>query len=217
MVRQALEAEAIMGEAGHRVTPIENELRTYTHDIVKANHDKDFRSLAAFPLAELEDCKLVVVRADYKGDAVVETVTGTLWQPGGWVLWTLIWRGHMVLLEPPESLQPGVFLERRQPHDTPALGFLFFWHSRHDQERTATGTSFCRLCKGRKAGDLAPLACRRSSNLAAAAIVGCIRAGSVPRGLGRPVRGRLLPGGVCRFGRALGCVAGCGGQGVGAH
>ena len=67
MVRQALEAEAIMGEASHRVAPIENELRTYTHDIVKANHDKDFRSLAAFPLAELEDCRLVVVRADYKG------------------------------------------------------------------------------------------------------------------------------------------------------
>ena len=34
--------------------------------------------------------------------------------------------------------------------------------------------------------------CRRTSNLAAAAIVGCIKAGSVQRGLGRPVRGHEL-------------------------
>ena len=54
----------------------------------------------------------MVVRADYKGDVVVETVTGTMWQPGGWIVWTLIWRGHMLLLQPPESLDAEVFLDR---------------------------------------------------------------------------------------------------------
>ena len=175
--RQALEAQSVMGEAAQKVAPIEAEIRVYTHDTVKANHDKDFRSLAVFPVQDLEDCKLVVIRADYKGDVVVETVTGPLWRDNGWTLWTLIWRGHMVFLEPPATLQTEVFLDRWQPYDTPALGFLFFWHSRHDQEKTAPGLVQRRLCRGRKAGDLA-ISLRRESNLAAAAIVGCIRAGS---------------------------------------
>ena len=59
----------------------------------------------------------------------------------------------MVFLEPPPTLQTEVFLDRWQPYDTPALGFLFFWHSRHDQEKTAPGLVPCRLCRGRKAGD----------------------------------------------------------------
>ena len=177
--RQALEAQSVMGEAAHKVAPIEAEIRVYTHDTLKANHDKDFRSLAVFPVQDLEDCKLVVIRADYKGDVVVETVTGPLWRDNGWTLWTLIWRGHMVFLEPPSTLQTELFLDRWQPYDTPALGFLFFWHSRHDQEKTAPGIVQCRLCRGRKAGDLV-VSLRRESNLAAAAIVGCIRAGSQP-------------------------------------
>ena len=189
--RQALEAQMAMGEPATKVAPIEAEIRIYTHDIVKASHDKDFRSLAVFPLQELEDCKLVVIRADYKGDVVVETVTGPLWQPSGWALWCLIWRGHMVYLEPPETLDVMTFLERWQPYDTPALGFLFFWHSRHDQEPTAAGAISCRFCKGRKAGDVmrAP---RRDSNVAAAAIVGCIRAGAQPTRHPVQVRGHRL-------------------------
>ena len=74
--RQALEAQSVMGEAAHKVAPIEAEIRVYTHDTIRANHDKDFRSLAVFPVQDLEDCKLIVIRADYKGDVVVETMTG---------------------------------------------------------------------------------------------------------------------------------------------
>ena len=127
----------------------------------------------------------------------METVTGTMWQEGGWILWTLIWHGHMVLLEPPPSLDARAVFDRWQPHDTPALGFLFFWHSRHDQERTSPGTVFCRLCKpSRKAGEVALsfslTGPRKDSNLAAAAIVGCIRAGaSAPEDLYQ-VRGDSL-------------------------
>ena len=95
----------------------------------------------------------------------------------------------MVYLEPPSNLQTEVFLDRWQPYDTPALGFLFFWHTRHDQERTAPGIVQCRLCKGRKAGDTVINVCRES-NLAAAAIVGCIRAGSRPHSDRLPIRGQ---------------------------
>ena len=188
--RLALEAHAVMGEPEPKVTPIEAEIRIYTRDMIKANHDKDFRSLAVFPVQDLEDCKLVVIRADYKGEVVVETVTGPLWRDNGWTLWTLIWRGHMVFLEPPGSLQADVFLDRWQPYDTPALGFLFFWHSRHDQEKTAPGLVSCRFCRGRKAGDIVNV--RRESNLAAAAIVGCIKAGSRPQIQKLPIRGDSL-------------------------
>ena len=193
--RQALEAQAVMGEPDHRVAPIEAELRVYAHDILKANHDKDFRSHAVFPVVDMDECKLVVVRANYKGEVVAETVTGSAWQEGGWVMWAVIWRGHMMLLEPPHNLDVAGTLEAWNPHDTPALGFSFFWHTRHDEPRTAPGQVACRLCKpARKAGDLghAALQPRRDSSLAAAAIVGCIKAGSVRPGDPRRLRGDSL-------------------------
>ena len=167
--RQAAEAQAVMSEPADRVAFIEAELRVYTHDMAHANHDKDFRSHAVFPVPDMEDGKLVVIRADYLRNLVVETVTGSMWCDGGWMLWVLIWRGHMVLLEPPAGVDQAQLLDRWQPYDTPALGFLFFWHSRHDQERTSPGRVVCRLCKGgRKAGDQSivdPCAPRRVSNL----------------------------------------------------
>ena len=39
--------------------------------MIRAHRDKDFRTHAVFPTADLEDCKLVIIRADY----VMETVT----------------------------------------------------------------------------------------------------------------------------------------------
>ncbi|CAE7410615.1 unnamed protein product, partial [Symbiodinium microadriaticum] len=152
--RQALEAQSVMGEAAHKVAPIEAEIRVYTHDTIRANHDKDFRSLAVFPVQDLEDCKLIVIRADYKGDVVVETMTGPARQ------WLDVVDVDMV------------FLDRWQPYDTPALGFLFFWHSRR-----ATSVM---------------ISLRRESNLAAAAIVGCIRAGAQPNMDKVVVRGHAL-------------------------
>ena len=191
-VRQALDAVAVMGAAQMHVAPIEAEMRVYTHDIVHVNHDKDFRSHAVFPVSDLEECRLVVIRADYRGEIVIEMVNGTIWHQGGWLLWTFIWKGHMVLLEPPWNLDVDSFLHRWHAHDTPALGFLFFWHSRHDQEKTSPGTLCCKLCRpSRKAGEAEiTMAARKDTNLAAAAIVGCIRAGvTLPANI-YPVRGK---------------------------
>ena len=109
-VRQALDAVAVMGTAQMRVAPIEAEIRVYAHDIAHVNHDKDFRPHAVFPVEDLEECRLVVIRADYRGEVVIEMVTGTMWQEGGWLLWTFIWKGHMVLLEPPGDLDVETFL-----------------------------------------------------------------------------------------------------------
>ena len=88
--RLAVEAMALIGEADEVVAAVEHEARIYVHDLVTAHHEKDFRSLALFPLQELQEAKVVVLRADYKGGMVVESVVGTHWSPGGWILPVLI-------------------------------------------------------------------------------------------------------------------------------
>ena len=77
-LRLALEARQAMGPSGstEMVTAVEHELAVYVHDIVTAHHEKDFRSLAAFPVEELQAGRVVVLRSDYKGGLVVEAVTG---------------------------------------------------------------------------------------------------------------------------------------------
>eukprot|EP00435_Cladocopium_sp_Y103_P056630 s604_g19.t1 len=151
----ATAAREAMGPAEEMVSPVEHELRVYVHDLVHSAHEKDFRSLSVFPLADLEDALVVVLRADYRAGLVVETIQGRLWQKGGWVIPLLIWKGHMTLLQPPENFDCGQFLEQEEHVATPALGFEFFWHTRHDQARTAPGKVLCRLCKSsRKAGEV---------------------------------------------------------------
>ena len=152
--RLAVDAANTIGEAEEMVAAVEHEVRTYIHDLTTAHHEKDFRSLAVFPLEALADCRLVVFRADYRGGLVVECIIGSNWIDGGWTTFALIWKGHMVLLEPPDGYDLERFLAREDPQTTPAMGFTFFWHARHDQPPTAPGKIFCRLCKaGRKAGE----------------------------------------------------------------
>ena len=121
----------------------------------------------------------MVLRADYKGGLVVESVVGSQWEPGGWILPVLIWKGHMVALQPPEGFNVEEFVLQEEYAATPALGFTFFWHSRHDQVKSAPGRIHCRLCKAdRRAGEIfAP--CRRHSCLAAVATMGAGKTGPV--------------------------------------
>ena len=59
----------------------------------------------------------------------------------------------MTLLRPPHEHSVDRLLESEQHVDTPALGFTFYWHSRHDQHPSAPGRLHCRLCRtSRKAG-----------------------------------------------------------------
>ncbi|CAK9031018.1 unnamed protein product [Durusdinium trenchii] len=161
-----LDAATQMGE------PVEFvELRVYLHDLLQPAHERDFRSLAVFPIMELMAAKVVVVRADFQGNLIVETVVGPEWEEGGWTLWTLIWKGHMVLLQPPTDFDLTSWLaEERQ--STPVLGFNFYWHARHDQPVSAPGKVACRLRKPpRRAGEgwLMSGLVRQHSSLAAVA------------------------------------------------
>ena len=125
--RLATEVCAVLGEAEEMVAAVEHEARIYVHDLVTANHEKDFRSLAMFPVQELQEARIVVLRADYRGGLVVESVVGTQWEPGGWILPVLIWKGHMVALQPPEGFNLEEFILKEEYAATPALGFTFFW------------------------------------------------------------------------------------------
>lgn len=185
--RLASEALTQMGTAEDFVTPVEHEIRTYAHDIMQPNHERDFRSLAVFPIEELQDVKVVVLRADFRGRLVVESVTGASWSPGGCLLWALIWKGHMVYVQPPDNLDGDAWLAAEEAFCTPSLGFQFYWHARHDQERSAPGKIACRLCKPtRRSGTDGDALLRRHSSLAAVAAV----AGSREQeGFRRAVRG----------------------------
>ena len=182
--RLALEALTQMGTAEDFVTPVEHEIRTYAHDIMQPSHERDFRSLAVFPVEEVQDVKVVVLRADFRGRLVVESVTGASWAPGGCLLWALIWKGHMVYVQPPDNLDTDAWLAAEEAFCTPSLGFQFYWHARHDQERSAPGKIACRLCKPtRRSGTDGDALLRRHSSLAAVAAVagsreqeGCRRA-----------------------------------------
>ena len=111
--RLASEAATVLGEPEEMVAAVEHEIRMYVHDLLTVHHEKDFRTLAVFPVGSLACCRLVVLRADYKGGLVVESVVGPLWEPDGWTAFALIWKGHMTLLEPPFSGTPGMISPRQ--------------------------------------------------------------------------------------------------------
>lgn len=180
-----------MGEPLEFVTPVEHELRRQAHDVLHAHHERDFRTLAVFPVQALEDAKVVVLRADVRGRLLVEEVVGPNWHPQGWTICALIWKGHMVLAQPPDPFD----LRTRLEQTTPVLGFGFYWHGRHDQPVSAPGKLSCRLCRpSRKAGDR--ITCHpKHSPLSAVAIAG----GGVTRSEARrAVRGSVDGGLVLR-------------------
>lgn len=82
---------------------------TYT---TVSRHDKDFRVLACLPPEALCGAVLVVLRVNYAGSPIVETVTGEDASESASPphLWVLIHRGHMRMLAPPPGLQDPAWL-----------------------------------------------------------------------------------------------------------
>lgn len=120
--RLAADAEAMMGHAEPKITPSEQELRMYAHDILKAHHDKDFRATAAYPVEAMGHVRMVVLRVDYKGDILAEVIQGTQWRAGQPDLWALIWKGHMTLLVPPDTAAAQKWLQHSLNYNLGTLG-----------------------------------------------------------------------------------------------
>ena len=104
-VWQAQEAAYHLGPCPDEVGKAEADLRTFAHDILKLDHDKDYRCLAAFPPSFLAGCVLQIVRMDPHGTVTIETIK--IPSTGGpeFYVWLLVSRGHMRLLEKPRDCE----------------------------------------------------------------------------------------------------------------
>ena len=153
LAKNAAQADLALGEPPDRVTGVENELRMHVHDALTGHHDKDFRILAAFPPERLARSVLVVLRVDYRGALVVETVTGAEAQGRGSLLWTVLHRGHLRVGIPPPGLDGWQWLDAREAAgievaDAPALGWEHYHDTAAGDPRNAPGElKGCRCCK----------------------------------------------------------------------
>jgi hypothetical protein len=153
MANNARAAERALGPAPDRVSPTEHELRVHLHDALSSDHDKDFRVLACLPLDQLRARTLVVLRVDYLGRLIVETVTGEDVLPGEpRYLWTVLHRGHMRLARPPLDGTGASWLQDMVQSvgpcgDTP--GWEFFLDRAGGDADTAPGevSRSCRCCR----------------------------------------------------------------------
>ena len=97
-----------LGELPPWVTRAERDLRVFVHDFVYFGHDKDYRSLAAFPPEELASVAVHVVRLDAWKRPTVEALTGcTADTRRPLVVWLLVYDGHMRLLVPTSRTVPA--------------------------------------------------------------------------------------------------------------
>jgi len=94
---------AAVGAAPVSMPTIEAELRAQAHDIVTANHEKDWRFQAAYRLAELGNVLLTVIRVDYWGRIRVEELLPVETQKLRYG-YLLINQAHVRLLLRPDGL-----------------------------------------------------------------------------------------------------------------
>ena len=110
-ISAARAAQEVLGDAPAEISRAENDLRIFIHDTLFFGHDKDYRSLAAFPPADLDSVTLHVMRLDSWKRPTVESIAGLVSQDEQ-VAWLLVYDGHMRLLVPRSNL----------PRDINALG-----------------------------------------------------------------------------------------------
>ena len=79
---QAVEANKHLGECPETMPRSEADLRVFVHDLLHWSHDKDYRTMAAFPAEKLFGYDLHVVRMATDGDLSTEVIRGVL-SPGG--------------------------------------------------------------------------------------------------------------------------------------
>lgn len=59
------------------MTRVEKEVRSMIHDILRAHHEKGYRTYLAFPIDALSDCQLHCIHVGFQGRRVeVSTITG---------------------------------------------------------------------------------------------------------------------------------------------
>ena len=72
----ATEAAVALGDCPPWISPEENDSRVFTHDVIEADHEKDFHSLAAFPHESRGDLALYVWRVSRGRALTLESFVG---------------------------------------------------------------------------------------------------------------------------------------------
>ena len=120
MFRYAVVAANALGEPPAMMNQAESDLRTFVHDLVHRDHDKDYRCLAAFPPTSAKHAACHILRVSHRGACSGESVYG--WHFDDQTsphVWLLVHRGHMRLLIPPGN----TLAERLQRAPETSLGF----------------------------------------------------------------------------------------------
>ena len=102
MYENACVASAALGPPPPAMGQSEADLRTFIHDLVHRDHDKDYRSLAAFPPRAAEHLACHILRVSHRGVYLGETMYS--WdfdEAASPHVWLPVHRGHMRLLIPP--------------------------------------------------------------------------------------------------------------------
>ncbi|CAE7233656.1 unnamed protein product [Symbiodinium sp. CCMP2592] len=104
MYHSAREVEAQLGPTPEYLTRAEADFRVFNHDLLHFGHDRDYRTLVAYPQPAWEHLTFGVWRVEPHDSALVEYLVGSHSGPGGPVVWLLVHKGHMRLLLPPASV-----------------------------------------------------------------------------------------------------------------
>ena len=98
VVWQAQEAAYHLGPCPDEVGKAEADLRTFAHDILHLDHDKDYRCLAAFPPSFFDGFTLCILRMDPQGLVTTEVIHNPGQRARRRDVWLLVSKGHMRLL-----------------------------------------------------------------------------------------------------------------------
>lgn len=110
MALMASEAVRQLGPCPDELSRSEADLRIFAHDLLHWSRDKDYRTLAAFPVAALSHHTLGIVRMSTHGELSTEVIQG-LNPPDEDTpsIWLLVHQGHMRTMRPNDlTLSPPV-------------------------------------------------------------------------------------------------------------
>ena len=105
-----------LGGPPEQMDQSEREVRGYAHDVLFPHHNKDYRSLCAFPLPALAGLVFNFIRVDSLGRANLESVTGSAAGPDAPQAWFLIHRRHMRLIHDEGRLDRQAFTSELALH-----------------------------------------------------------------------------------------------------
>eukprot|EP00971_Amphidinium_carterae_P349240 6490916-Amphidinium_carterae.2 len=155
--KQALCANCAMGESQGKIPLLEHELRTHVHDILSADHDRDYRVLAALAPHHTAQSRIVIMRVTYAKQATVEVIVGARFDPADGThstIYLVVHRGHMKLMQPPpEGYALWLdYLQQQNATELMALGSAELLLRSESQPSiiSAPVQAACRCCRLRK-------------------------------------------------------------------